>query len=109
MAIENQKKREANKENTNAKIQGTREKDVHKTEIRRNIKSFQRTNKSKFRFYAYESERMKTLSEYEAKKRKGVTVFEKFTGTKKEDFASGYDENLIGANDKEKPIDYERD
>lgn len=114
MARENQKKREADKETAGSKeekgkIQGTSKKDVPKIEIRRNIKSFQRTNKSKFRFYAYESERMKTLSEYEAQKRKGVTVFEKFTGTKKDDLASGYDENLIGVNDKEKPIEYERD
>ena len=33
-----------------------------------------------------------------AEQREGVTVFERFTGSKKEDLNSGYDENLLGTN-----------
>ena len=45
----------------------------------------------------------------ESEKRRDVTVFEGFIGTRKGDLASGYDENLIGVNDREKNIDIERD
>ena len=51
---------------------------------------------------------MTEYSKTESKKRKGVTVFEGFIGTKKDDFTSGYDENLIGVNDTEQPIEEER-
>lgn len=79
-------------------IQGTSKSDVPKPQLRRNVKSFQRSNKGKYRFYTYQSEKMKRLSEMEAEKREGVTVFEKFTGSKKADLNSGYDENLLGTN-----------
>ena len=86
-------------------IQGTSKSDVPKPQLRRNVKSFQRSNKGKYRFYTYQSEKMKRLSEMEAEKRDGVTVFEKFTGSKKADLNSGYDENLLGTNKRfETPI-----
>ena len=41
----------------------------------------------------------------EAERRKGVTVFEKFMGSKKDDFKSGYDENALGTNSRfETPV-----
>lgn len=79
-------------------IKGTSKSDVPKTEIRRNIKSFQRTNKGKVRYYAHESEAMRRATEMEAERREGVTVFERFMGTKKDDLKSGYDENALGTN-----------
>ena len=81
-------------------IEGTSRSDVPKSEIRRNIKSFQRSNKDKVRRYTYISEKMKRATEMEAEKRENVTVFEKFTGSKKADLKSGYDENALGTNDK---------
>ena len=62
-----------------------------KVKKKREIKSFQRNNKSKNRRYTYFSEKMKIASEREAAKRDGVTIWEGFTGTRKQDFASGYD------------------
>ena len=86
-------------------IRGTSESDVPKSEKRRNIKSFQRSNKGKVRYYAHESEEMRRATEIEAEKREGVTVFEKFTGSKRTDLKSGYDENAIGTNDRfETPV-----
>ena len=79
-------------------IKGTSKSDVPKTEIKRNIKSFQRSNKGKVRYYAHKSETMRRATEMEAERRKGVTVFEKFMGSKKEDLKSGYDENALGTN-----------
>ena len=76
-----------------------------KVKKKREIKSFQRNNKSKNRRYTYFSEKMKIASEREAAKRDGVTIWEGFTGTRKQDFASGYDENLLGVNDSE--IEYD--
>lgn len=71
---------------------------------RREIKSFQRSNKSKQRFYFHESLQMKQASEREAEKREGVTVFESFTGSRRKDMQSGYDENLLGTNEREELI-----
>lgn len=86
-------------------IKGTSKSDVPKSEIRRNIKSFQRSNKEKHRYYAHQSESMMRATEKEAEKREGVTVFEKFMGTKKEDVKSGYDENALGTNKRfETPV-----
>lgn len=117
MAKENEAKRvakaekakEEGKESEKGKkkfdIKGTNKSDVPKTEIRRNIKSFQRSNKGKVRYYAHESEAMRRATEMQAEKREGVTVFEKFTGSKKADLKSGYDENALGTNDRfEEPI-----
>ncbi len=86
---------------------GTGKQETTKVKKKREIKSFQRSNKSKIRYYAHYSEEMRRASEIEAQKRKGVTVFEGFVGTKKADLASGYDENLLHVNDREKPIDSE--
>jgi hypothetical protein len=47
---------------------------------------------------------MQQASERAAEKREGVTVFERFTGSKRADMKSGYDENLLGTNDREAPI-----
>lgn len=83
---------------------GTSGKDAPKTKIRRNIKSFQRSNKRMIRRYGYESEKMKRLSEMVAEKREGVTIFEGFTGTRKGDLKKrknkgcGFDETLLGTN-----------
>lgn len=71
---------------------------------KREIKSFQRSNKSKVRFYMHESTKMKIASQRAAEKYEGVTVFERFTGSKKADMKSGYDENLLGVNKREEPI-----
>lgn len=89
-------------------VRGTSEKDIIPIEKKRKIKSFQRSNKSKTRYYEHHSKKMTEYSKTESKKRKGVTVFEGFIGTKKDDFTSGYDENLIGVNDTEQPIEEER-
>lgn len=86
-------------------IQGTSKSDVPKTEIRRNIKSFQRSNKGKVRYYAHQSEAMRRATEMEAERREGVTVFERFMGSKKDDLNSGYDENALGTNSRfETPV-----
>ena len=71
---------------------------------RREIKSFQRSNKSKQRFYTHESLKMKQATEREAEKREGVTVWEGFTGSGRKDKKSAYDENLLGTNKREQPI-----
>ncbi len=109
MAKENNMKRaekeEKGKEDKGLEIKGTSKKDTTQVKKKREIKTFQRSNKSKTRYYAYHSEKMERASEKEAKERKGVTVFEGFIGTKKGDLSSGYDENLIGVNDKEKIIE----
>lgn len=89
-------------------IKGTREDKATQIKKKRTIKSFQRSNKPKTRYYEHVSETMKKASEIESQKRKGVTVFEGFMGTKRSDLASGYDENLIGVNDREQPIEDER-
>lgn len=78
-----------------------------KVEKLRNIKSFQRSNKSKIRYYEHSGDAMRQASKRESEKMEGVTVFEGFFGTKKEDMQSGYDENLLGVNEKEK-IEEER-
>lgn len=86
-------------------IRGTTKKDVPKTGIRRNIKSFQRSNKGKVRYYTHESEVMRRATEMESKRRESVTVFEKFMGSKEDDFKSGYDENALGSNKRfETPV-----
>lgn len=113
MAKENARKRaekaeEGKEENKGLHIKGISEKEVTQVKKKREIKSFQRSNKSKNRYYAHSSENMIKASEMEAQKRKGVTVFEGFIGTKKGDLASGYDENLIGVNDREQLIEDER-
>ena len=107
-ATEEQSKEEEKKTKKGKKkfdIKGTSKSDVPKTEIRRNIKSFQRSNKGKVRYYAHESDAMRRATEMEAERRKGVTVFEKFMGSKKDDFKSGYDENALGTNSRfETPV-----
>lgn len=108
-AAEEEKAREEGKEPEKGKkefdIQGTSRSDVPKTEKRRNIKPFQRSNKGKVRYYAHESEAMRRATEMEAERREGVTVFEKFTGSKKADLESGYDENALGTNKRfETPV-----
>lgn len=100
MAKENEEAR-ANEEKK-LDIKGTSRSDVPKTEIRRKIKSFQRSNKGKVRYYAHESEAMRRATEREAERREGVTVFEKFFGDKR-DFKGGYDENTLGTNKRFKP------
>jgi len=105
-------KEEKGKENEKPKkgkkkidIRGTSKSDVPKTEIRRNIKSFQRSNKGKVRYYAHQSEAMRRATEMEAERRESVTVFERFIGTKKNDLKSGYDENALGTNKRfEAPV-----
>ena len=57
----------------------------------------------------HESTKMQLASQRAAEKYEGVTVFERFTGSKKEDMRSGYDENLIGVNKREEPINDERE
>ena len=107
-ATEEQSKEEEKKTKKGKKkfdIKGTSKSDVPKTEIRRNIKSFQRSNKGKVRYYAHESDAMRRATEMEAERREGVTVFEKFMGSKKDDFKSGYDENALGTNSRfETPV-----
>ena len=107
-ATEEQSKEEEKKTKKGKKkfdIKGTSKSDVPKTEIRRNIKSFQRSNKGKVRYYAHESDAMRRANEMEAERRKGVTGFEKFMGSKKDDFKSGYDENALGTNSRfETPV-----
>ena len=78
---------------------------------KRRIKSFQRNNKDKIRYYWPISDTMNIHTKKLSEKRKGVTVFEKFMGTKEEDFKSGYDENAIGANniDSTKNINLEEE
>lgn len=112
MAKENENLRAEKTEEEKVKkkldIKGTNKSDVPKTEIRRNIKSFQRTNKDNVRHYAYKSDEMNRVTEMEAKKRENVTVFERFMGTKKYDFKSGYDENALGTNRRfERPLEKE--
>lgn len=106
---EEEKAREEGKESEKGKkkfdIQGTSRSDVPKTEKRRNIKPFQRSNKGKVRYYAHESEAMRRATEMEAERREGVTVFEKFTGSRKDDLNSGYDENALKTNERfETPV-----
>ena len=113
MAKENARKRaekaeKGKEEKKGLNIKGTSKKEVTQVKKKRKIKSFQRSNKSKTRYYDHDSENMTKASEMEAQKRKNVTVFEGFIGTKKGDLASGYDENLIGVNDREQPIEDER-
>lgn len=104
-ASEAEKSEEPEKGKKKLDIRGTSKSDVPKSEKRRNIKSFQRSNKGKVRYYTHESEKMRKATEIEAEKREGVTVFEKFTGSKKTDLKSGYDENAIGTNDRfETPV-----
>lgn len=98
-ASEAEKSKESEKGKKKLEIRGTSKSDVPKSEKRRNIKSFQRSNKGKVRYYAHESKEMRRATEIEAEKREGVTVFEKFTGSKRTDLKSGYDENAIGTND----------
>ncbi len=113
MAKENARKREEKEKNgktsKDSNIKGTSERDTMQVKKKRDIKSFQRSNKPKTRYYAHISDSMKRASEMESEKRRDVTVFEGFIGTRKGDLASGYDENLIGVNDREKNIDIERD
>lgn len=97
MAKENKEYSEEHQEKK-IDIKGTSVRDIPESKIRRNIKSFQRSNKGKTRYYAHDSQRMRMATEYEAKRREGVTVFEQFVGSKKEDMNSGYDENAIGTN-----------
>lgn len=112
MKVENDKRREeeAKKAAEKAAEKGEESKTKHrkdpveKIEKRRTIKSFQRSNKSKKRYYHHVSQKMQRASEMEAEKREGVTVFERFTGSKRQDMKSGYDENLLGTNDREEPI-----
>lgn len=85
--------------NSNIKTNNTRVKKL------REVKSFQRSNKSKQRFYEHSGEAMRRASEIKAEKEEGITVFEGVTGSKKEDEKSGYDENLIGVNKKETPVE----
>lgn len=104
MAKENEQLREE-KDEKKFGIKGTNKGDVPKTEIRRNIKSFQRSNKDKVRYYTHESETMRRATEMKAEKRENVTVFERFMGSKRNDFKSGYDENALGTNRKfERPV-----
>ena len=114
MKIENDKAR-AEKAKKEAE-KGTKEEEVKGSsgskepiKKKREIKSFQRSNKSKERFFMHESTKMQLASQIAAEKYEGVTVFERFTGSKKEDMRSGYDENLIGVNKKEEPINDERE
>ena len=95
----------ADAEKTGKEEKGETRKDpVEKISKRREIKSFQRSNKTKKRWYFHHSLRMQQASERAAEKREGVTVFERFTGSKRADMKSGYDENLLGTNDREAPI-----
>ena len=95
----------ADAEKTGKEEKGETRKDpVEKISKRREIKSFQRSNKTKQRWYFHHSLRMQQASERAAEKREGVTVFERFTGSKRADMKSGYDENLLGTNDREAPI-----
>lgn len=114
MKAENDKAREE-KAKKEAEKEGKEPEAVKKTEAtepvkkRRTIKTFQRNNKSFARFFMHESTKMKLASERAAEMYEGVTVFERFTGSKKADLRSGYDENLIGVNKREEPINDERD
>ncbi len=103
MKAENDRKRaEAkSKGNNSEKDNSSMPQKPTKVKKLREIKSFQRNNKSKIRYYMHNSERMRIASELEAKKRKNVTVWEEFKGSKREDFKSGYDENLLGVDEKE--------
>ena len=86
-------------------IKGTSRSEVPQCKLRREIKSFQRTNKSKDRRYGYDGAGMHRATEMEAERREGVTVFEQFTGSKRADMKSGYDENALGTNDRfETPV-----
>ncbi len=80
--------------------ESNKQKDKNKSQKnkKRQIKSFQKNNKQKFRFYGNINSWMRDRTKKLAEKRKNVTVFERFMGTKKEDFRSGYDENAIEAN-----------
>ena len=66
----------------------------------RDIVSYQRNNKSKVRRYTYSGREMQEATKYRAEHDKRGTAWERFYGTKREDLASGYDENAINANDK---------
>lgn len=101
MARENEQAREEGQQERTGKkldIKGTSVKDVPRSKIRRDVKSFQRSNKGKVRFYTHDGFAMKRATEMAAETREGVTVFEKFMGSKREDLASGYDENALGTN-----------
>lgn len=114
MKIENDKAREA-KAKKEAEKDGKEPEKVKKTgetepiKKKRTIKSFQRSNKSLIRFFMHESTKMQLASQRAAEKYEDVTVFERFTGSKKADMKSGYDENLIGVNKEEEPINDERE
>lgn len=102
---EEETKEENQKGKKKVGIKGTNKRDVPKTKIRRKIKSFQRTNKGKVRYYAHNSEAMRNATKMEAERREGVTVFERFMGSKKDDFNSGYDENALGTDSRfEMPV-----
>ena len=111
MKAENDKLREEKAKQAAEKGETTEKQDEKKGEDlaskiakRREIKSFQRSNKSKKRWFFHHSERMQQASERAAETREGVTIFERFTGSKRADMKSGYDENLLGTNDREAPI-----
>lgn len=101
--LEEKRKGKTKKSKKKFNIKGTSKSDIPPMEIKENIKSFQRTNKSKVRYYAHKSEAMNRATEIESKKRKGVTVFDRFVGSKKADLKSGYDENALGTNDRFEP------
>lgn len=108
MAKENEHEREENGEK-NPKVKGTSIRDVPKSQKRRDVKSFQRSNKGKIRYYSHESRAMQKATEREAERREGVTVFEKFVGSKKEDFNGGYNEYALGTNDRFKSPELEEE
>lgn len=99
MQQENERK-SAGKSNVDGEEKETPKK-ATQVKIRREIKSFQRSNKKRYRGYTHFSQKMNRASKLEAQKREGVTVFEGFFGTRKADFASGYNENLLGVNQQE--------
>ena len=76
-------------ENENAEISKKNGKEYRKKKVetpdkKRNIKAFQRNNKSKKRFWGYRSKRMESQ-----------TKFRGFSGSKRKDMQSGYDENAL--------------
>ncbi len=96
MKRENDRKRAEAKGKEGSDQKGT------KSEKRREIKAFQRSNKSTQRHYAYYSRAMHEGTRREAERREKTTVFEGFFGTRRADLESGYNENAIrGLNNRE--------
>ena len=99
MKSENNEKRESAKDNNKkSEEQKDNTKSQNNERIKRQIKSFQKNNKQKVRFYGNINSWMRDRTKKLAEERENVTAFERFMGTKKEDFRSGYDENAIEAN-----------